>query len=269
MLQRLLSPALVSAIAHRGGGRLRPENTMAAFDHAATLGVDAMECDVQLSRDGVPVVIHDATLDRTCNAGGQVSALTAHDLARVDAGWHFGAAEDHPFRGRGFGVPSLIDLLSRHPTMPFVIEIKGDDAGFVRPVLDVVDRVGARERVIIGGFSQAVLDAVRREAPDLPTSASRREVRSALRRTRFFLSPRVDRFQVYQAPYYFRGRVIFGRRFVEGVRRTGLPIQAWIVDEEADMRRLIGWGVTGLISDRPDVAVRVRNALGHGGPPPS
>ncbi len=259
MLSRLLSVTAVSAIAHRGGSKLRPENTTAAFDHAAALGVDGMECDVQLSRDGVPVVIHDATLDRTTEARGPVSARSAAELARLDAGHHFGPEAGFPFRERGFGIPALDDVLARHPTVPFVVEIKGDDPSAVRPVLDVIDRAGARERTIIGGFSQDVLDQVRRLAPDLPTSASRAEVRSALRRTRMFLTPRVNGFRLFQAPYYFRGRRVFGRRFVAGARRTGLPIQAWIVDEEADMQRLVEWGVTGLISDRPDVAVRVRD----------
>jgi len=266
MLSRLLSPTAVSAIAHRGGAALRPENTMAAFDHAASLGVDGMECDVHLSSDGIPVVIHDATLERTTDATGPVSARSADELARLDAGWHFAPADGHPFRRRGFGIPALADVLVRHPTMPFVVEIKGHDPSLVRPVLEVLDRAGARERVIVGGFSQAVLDEVRRAAPDMPTSASRAEVRSALRRTRFLLAPRIDGFELFQAPYYIRGRTVFGRRFVTGVRRRGLPVHAWIVNEETDMRRLVGWGVTGLISDRPDVAVRVRDAVARAGP---
>ncbi len=265
MLSRLLSATHVSVIAHRGGGKLRPENTMAAFDHAATLGVDAMECDVRLSADGVPVLIHDATLDRTTDAAGPVAALRAGELAGVDAGFHFAPEAGHPHRARGFGVPRLEDLLTRHPTMPFVIEIKGDGVETVRPVLETVARAAARDRVVIGGFSQAVLDEVRRLAPGVPTSASRDEIRSAFWRTRLGLTPRVGAFHVFQAPYVFRGRRVFGRRFVTGARRTGLPIQAWIVDDEADMRTLITWGVTGLISDRPDVAARVRDGGGNRG----
>ena len=257
MLTGLLLPTRPVAIAHRGGSKLRPENTMAAFDHAAMLGVDAMECDVRLSGDRVPVVIHDATLDRTTDRTGPVDALSADDLARVDAGYHLGADAGYPHRGRGYGVPRLVDLLVRHPTMPFVVEIKGDTADLVRPVLEAIDRAGAADRVIIGGFSQTVLDLVRRHTPRLPTSASRAEITSALRRTRFGLRPRTSGFDLVQAPYYFRGRRIFGRRFVTGFVRAGLPVQAWIVDEEADMRRLIDWGVRGIISDRPDIASRV------------
>jgi glycerophosphoryl diester phosphodiesterase len=260
MLGRLLSPTAVSAIAHRGGSGLRPENTMAAFDHAATLGVDGLECDVRLSRDGVPMVIHDDTLERTTDAAGPVAARAADELARVDAGFHFDAEHGFPFRGHGFGVPRLLDVLARHPTMPFVVEIKGEAPGVVPAILDAVDRAGAGDRVIVGAFSQAVLDEVRWRAPDVPTSASDAEIRSAIRRTRLFLRPRHGAFRLLQAPFRYRGRTVFGRRFVAGAKRAGFPVHAWIVDEEADMRTLIGWGVTGLISDRPDVAVRVRDA---------
>jgi glycerophosphoryl diester phosphodiesterase len=260
MLARLLSSTAVSAIAHRGGSSLRPENTLAAFDHAATLGVDAMECDVRLARDAGPVVIHDETLERTTNGAGLVASRTADELAQLDAGVHFGEDRGFPFRGRGFGVPRLVDVLSRHPTMPFVIEIKGEAPGAVPAILDAVDRAGARDRVIVGAFSHAVLDEIRRRAPDVPTSASGDELRSAVRRTRVFLRPRSGAYRLLQAPYRYRGRTVFGRRFAAGARRAGLPVHAWIVDEEADMRKLVSWGVTGLISDRPDVAVRVRDA---------
>ena len=260
MLARLLSSTPVSAIAHRGGSGLRPENTLAAFDHAATLGVDAMECDVRLARDAVPVVIHDETLERTTTGAGPVASRTVDELAQLDAGVHFGADRGFPFRGRGFGVPRLVDVLSRHPTMPFVIEIKGEAPGAVPAILDAVDRAGARDRVIVGAFSHAVLDEIRRRAPDVPTSASGDEIRSAVRRTRVFLRPRSGAYRLLQAPYRYRGRTVFGRRFVAGARRAGLPVHAWIVDEEADMRTLVSWGVTGLISDRPDIAVRVRDA---------
>lgn len=244
-------------IAHRGGSKLRPENTVAAFDHAAHLGVDGLECDVHLARDGDLVVIHDATLDRTTDASGPVEALTSAELADVDAGYRFEQDGGHPFRGAGLGVPRLSDVLARHATLPFVIEIKGDRPETAVRLLEVLEFAGARDRVVVGGFSDVVLEEIRRRAPGVPTSASRREVQSALRRAFFRLPPSRPRYQLMQAPYRFRGRTVFGRSFVRAVRRGGLPVQAWIVDDAAEMERLIGWGVSGLISDRPDIAMRV------------
>src|SRR5512142_656926 len=88
--------------AHRGGSKLRPENTIAAFDHGLALGADGLEFDVHLSRDGVVVVHHDRMLDRTTNGRGPLAALTAEELRRVDAAklW----AE---FAGQDIGIPTL------------------------------------------------------------------------------------------------------------------------------------------------------------------
>lgn len=260
MLARLLSGDQVVAIAHRGGSRLRPENTMAAFDHAATLGVDGLECDVRLSRDGEVIVIHDDSLDRTSDASGRVSRHTAIELSRVDAGAHFRDGDTFPFRGRGFGVPRLRDVLERHPTLPFIIEIKGQAIPTARAALDVVVAMGAEDRVVFGGFSQAVLDFLRRAAPAIPTSASKREVKAALWRARLRLQARPGPYQLLQVPYHLRGRRIFGQAFVASSRTAGIPVQAWIVDMPRDMQALIGWGVSGLISDRPDLAVECARA---------
>jgi glycerophosphoryl diester phosphodiesterase len=266
---RLLSLDTPIAVAHRGGSRLRPENTLAAFDHGAALGADAFECDVHLSKDDEVVVIHDPTLDRTTDATGPVAARSARELAEVDAGFNFRGAEGHPYRGRGIGVPTLRELLTRHPSMPVIVEIKGDDPRTARRTVEVIREVGAVERVVIGGFSRVVLDVVRREAPEIPTGASGPEVRSAVRRATFGLAPRPSPFEVFHAPFIWFGKQRFGRRFVRAARRAGRPVQAWIVDREDHMRTLLDWGVTGLISDRPDVAVEVvrrRRGTGVAGP---
>ncbi|MDA1185518.1 MAG: glycerophosphodiester phosphodiesterase family protein, partial [Acidobacteria bacterium] len=104
--------------AHRGGSALGPENTLAAFDLGMRAGADGLELDVHLSADGVPVVHHDATLDRTTSASGPVVAHTAADLARVDAGYRFAGRGEFPFRGQGVGIPSLSDVLRKYPDVP-------------------------------------------------------------------------------------------------------------------------------------------------------
>ncbi len=260
MLTSLLSLDHRSVIAHRGGSKLRPENTMLAFDHAVDLGVDALECDVHLSRDGEVVVIHDATLDRTTDASGIVATLTAGELARVDAGARFGADAGLPFRGRA-GVPRLAELLERHQDIPVIVEIKGDDPSVVPAVLGVIEEAefdgsGHHRRVQL-----RVLSAVRRLAPEIPTGAARDEVQAALRRSLLRLRPRPTGYRLFQTPYRLRGRQIMTRAFVRAARRGEFPVQAWIVDEAEDIRRLLGWGVSGITSDRPDVALQVVRAF--------
>jgi glycerophosphoryl diester phosphodiesterase len=257
LVSRLLSLSPPVAIAHRGGAKLRPENTLPAFEHALTLGVDALECDVHLSRDGEPVLIHDATLDRTTDAFGPVSGLTADELSRVDAGYRFGASERFPFRGRGVSVPRLSALLDRSAGVPVIVEIKGEDPRIANRVIDVVSACAAEGRIVLAGFSQVVLATARRRAPDLVTSASRLEVQAALRRAYVRLAPSRAGFQLMQVPLRLRGQRVLSRTFVRVLRRAGIPVQAWIVDEIEDMQRVLDWGVTGIISDRPDRAVEV------------
>ena len=244
-------------IAHRGGSKLRPENTMAAFAHALDLGVDALECDVHLSRDGEPVIIHDATLDRTTDGTGPVAALTARELAHVDAAYRFAPERGFPLRGQGIAIPRLADLLTGCRERPVIVEIKGDDPRAADRTVDVVVAAGAAERVIFAGFSHPVLSAIRARSHAFVTSASRQEVQSAVRLAYLLLRPRRPAYRVFQAPLRFGRRQVLTRALVRGLVRAGVPAHAWIIDEEAEMRMLLGWGVMGLISDRPDIALRV------------
>jgi glycerophosphoryl diester phosphodiesterase len=200
-------------------------------------------------------------LDRTTNASGPVSAHTAEELAQADAGYHFGADEKFPFRGQGHGIPRLSQLLSRCPAIPIVVEIKGDDRRVADRVIDIVLESRAAERVVIGGFSHEVLTAVRQRLPDLTTSASAVEVQSALRRSYLRLSPRRTGYGLFQVPMTLRGRQVLTRPFVRVLVRARIPVHAWIVNEIADMHMLLEWGVSGLISDRPDRAVEVVRGL--------
>jgi len=222
-------------IAHRGGSKLRPENTMAAFDHAVEIGVDAIELDVHLSRDGHAVVIHDPTLQRTTEGSGAVADFTADELAR-------------------FNVPTLTSVLERHREMPFMIELKLESAEMVRAVGKAVDETHAGERVSFGSFSHTALTLMRATGWVL-TSASVHEVTSALIRSKCFMQPSRDRaYELFQVPEVTKaGTRVVSPRFVKLARAAGLPVHVWVVDAVEDIRRLLGWGVTGFISDRPDV----------------
>jgi glycerophosphoryl diester phosphodiesterase len=242
--------------AHRGGSRLAPENTMAAFDRAAAEGVDGFELDVRLSRDAEVVVCHDARLDRTCDARGAVADLSAAELARVDAGFRFVADDGtRPFRGRGLGVPMLRDVLARYPRHPLIVEMKEDTAAMAEATVSVLRETGALGRVCLGSFGEKVLRHARRLAPEAATGGSRGEVLQAMVCAWWGRLPLLRGYRALQVPER-RGRWrVVTPRFVRAAHRSGVPVQVWVVDDEEDMRRLLGWGVDGLITDRPDVAV--------------
>lgn len=241
--------------AHRGGAGLAPENTVAAFDRALAEGADGLELDVRLSRDAVPVVHHDRTLERTTNLRGAVSSFTAEELARADAGHHFARGDARPFRGLGIGIPTLASVLARYPDLRLIVEMKGNSPDLARAVVDLVRRTGAVERVCLGSLSRGVVRAARALEPAVATSAAREEVRWALYRSwcRWPVS-RVP-YAGYQIPERFGGTRIVSPLFVEGAHRSNLQVQVWTVDAESDARRLLQWGVDGLITDRPDVIV--------------
>jgi glycerophosphoryl diester phosphodiesterase len=252
--------------AHRGGAALRPENTMASFDHGLSLGADGLELDVHLSRDGVVVVHHDDTLDRTTNAQGPLAARTADELARVDAGYWFtsdspqAATPAYPFRGHGFGVPRLREVLDRHRHARVIIELKTAEAELVRRTIDDIRAAGALERVALGSFHGRALHEARRYEPRIPTGAAREETRWALYRSRVRWPLGRTPYREFQVPERAGSTVIVTPRFIAHAHRAGLPVRIWTVDDRDDMVRLLEWGADSVISDRPDIAVPVVRA---------
>lgn len=247
--------------AHRGGARLAPENTVAALDNGLALGADGLEIDVQLSADGVPVVIHDRTLARTTDRVDPVRALTADELARVDAGYRFERAGGHPFRGQELGVPTLAAVLARHREARVIIEMKGSEPELARAVARDVVAAGAVDRVCVGSFYQRSIVTLRQESPDIVTSASQPEARWALHRSWVrwpWIGPRP--YVAFQVPERAGRLRVVTPTFVDQVHHEGQVIQVWVVNDEPDIIRLLDWGVDGVISDRPDVAVKVNAA---------
>jgi glycerophosphoryl diester phosphodiesterase len=222
--------------AHRGGSALAPENTMAAFANGLALGADGVELDVHLSGDGVVVVIHDPTVDRTTSSRGGVAALTAGELARLH-------------------VPALSDVLREFRDARVIVELKVNSKQLARAVVDAVRRADAVERVCLGSFGLRALNAARGLAPAIATSASREEVRWALYQSWVRRFPSRARYGGFQVPEFTGKTRVVSQRFVELAHRAGLGVHVWTVDAEEDARRLLSWGVDALITDRPDLIV--------------
>lgn len=246
--------------AHRGGSARGPENTLAACERGLASGADGLECDVHLSRDGIPVVIHDATLDRTTDLSGPVAERTAAELARADAAFHFAPDQGYPLRGRGIGVPTLDEVLQQSREARVIIEAKRGGPALARAIAELVARTNALHRVCVGSFDQKTLDALRALAPEIPTSGSEPEARWTLYRSWIRWPVASSQPHVaFQVPER-AGRIrVASPTFVRQVHREGRVVQVWVVNEPADVRRLLDWGVDGIISDVPDVAVKVRD----------
>jgi glycerophosphoryl diester phosphodiesterase len=243
--------------AHRGGSGLAPENTIEAFDNGLALGADGLELDVHLSRDATVVVHHDFTLDRTTNGRGRISAHSADELARLDAGYQFARDGFHPYRGRGIGVPTLAALLARHRDPRVIVELKGNLPELAAAAIEVVQRADAVDRVCFGSSSRRVLRTARALEPAIATSAAREEVRWALYRSWCRWPVRRPPYAGFQVPEWSGGTRVVSRRFVDMAHRANLGVHVWTVDTEGDARRLLEWGVDAIITDRPDVIIPV------------
>lgn len=241
--------------AHRGGSKLRPENTLLSFDHGLALGANGLEFDVRLSSDGVPMVHHDETLDRTTSGSGPLSALTADALQQVDAGHHFHDLDGQSWRDRGARIPRLEEVLARYPACPCILELKGTDPEVGRVAAAVVRAAGAIPRVCFAGFTDAVVCAARDTGVEVTTSAASEEIRWFLYRSWVGLAPTRTAYRAFQVPETSGATRVVSPRFVRAARRAGLPVAVWTVDEPEAMERLLDWGVRGLITDRPDLAV--------------
>jgi glycerophosphoryl diester phosphodiesterase len=242
--------------AHRGGAALRPENTFAAFDHGLSLGADGLELDVHLSRDGIVVVHHDATLDRTTNATGPLVALSASELAALDAGWQFGPPR-YPFRGEAGGIPTLADLLRRYRGIPMIIELKVNHPELAERTIHAIRAAGALNRVAVGAFGTRVLRSARASEPRLITGSSQEETRLALYRSWVRWPVRNPAYDAFQVPELSGRTRVVSPRFIRYAHESGLAVQVWTVNRSEDMQRLLAWGVDGIITDRPDIAVGV------------
>jgi len=237
-------------VAHRGGGKLAPENTIAAFRQAMDAwAADMLEMDVHLTRDGEVVVIHDPTVDRTTDGSGAVVDLTLEELQSLDAGYRFVDLDgEHSFRGRGITVPTLDEVMDACPGVWLNIEIKaGAAAG---PLVALLRRRGEQHRVLVA----AELERTRREARGYegPWGASRRDclLFIALHRLPGLYTPDAD---IFQVPESWKGWRVVTPRLIEAAHRRNIPVQVWTVDDPADMRRLLEWGVDGIQTDRPDL----------------
>ena len=248
-MNALLDPAAKLVIAHRGNSAFVPENTLESFQQAVELGADALEFDVRLSRDGKAVVIHDATLERTTNGRGAVSALTLDELQRLDAGHRFtrDGGRTFPFRGRGISLPAFEFVLSAFPRMPMIVEIKTRAAS--AEVRRLIERSGAAARVLVGAFDDAAIAPFRGTA--VAHSASRRELIRLFGRALLPGAPLRLPYQAIAMPPHTHGVPLPVQRFATMARAAGGTTHVWTVDDPAQARRYWSGAVNGIITNDP------------------
>jgi glycerophosphoryl diester phosphodiesterase len=226
----LLDLSARPVIAHRGASAEAPENTLAAFELAVRQGADALELDIRLSRDGVPIVLHDPTLDRTTRLKGSAAAFTAAELRRAK-------------------VPTLAEVLTAFPRAPMLLDLKEAAAQFA--VRELLLSHNAVERCVVAGDDGAVLAGFRGTA--FATGACRTDIATFYGRAAVRALPPSVSYRLLSVPVRHRGLPVPTRWFVRAARSLGCPVHVWTVDSPDLARRLWGRGVAGIVTNAPTV----------------
>jgi glycerophosphoryl diester phosphodiesterase len=246
----------VLVIAHQGGDGLFPSNTLYAFEEAAKLGVDILELDIHASKDGVLVVIHDDTVDRTTDGAGKVSDLTLEQLKELDAGYDWSPerkGETFPYRNKGITVPTLEEVFQAFPEHRINIEIKQESPSITQPLCGLIREYEKQEQVLVVSFSDIAINEFREVCHEVVTGGAPGEIRTFYIFHRLFLGGLYRSFaDAFQVPEYQDSLQIVTERFVKDAHRKNIDVQVWTVDATEDMKRFIDLGVDGIITDRPD-----------------
>ncbi|WP_043729303.1 glycerophosphodiester phosphodiesterase [Streptomyces zinciresistens] len=226
----------VTVVGHRGDPYRVRENTLASLRSARALGVDAVEIDVRLSADGVPVVLHDATLKRLWEHDRPLAALSAAEVRGLTAG----------------GVPTLAEALDAGEGSRLMLDLPGaPDVRAARRIVDVVRACGAEDRVYYCAGASAML-AVRAADPAAEIAL-----------TWTTLAPPRPGLLAAVRPRWLNYRFpLVDRALAERVHRAGLLLSVWTPDTRRSLRRLLDAGVDSITTNRPDVLLSLRSAQG-------
>ncbi|MEU9270320.1 glycerophosphodiester phosphodiesterase [Streptomyces sp. NPDC048251] len=234
--------------AHRGGAADGLENTTAQFRRAVEAGYRYIETDVHATRDGKLVAFHDATLDRMTDGAGRIADLLWSDIR------HARVAGKEP-------VPLFEELLETFPEVRWNVDLKAEPA--LHPLLNLIARTGAWDRVCVGSFSEArVVRAQRLAGPRLATSYGTRGVLN-LRLRSWGVPAALRRSAVAaQVPESQSGIPVVDRRFVRAAHARGLQVHVWTINDPDRMHRLLDLGVDGIMTDHIDTLREVMEDRG-------
>ncbi len=247
-------------VAHRGGAALMPENTLAAFENALKIGVDMVETDVHLSKDGELIVMHDPDVSRTTDGRGQIGELTLAEIKRLNA-----AAKNARGGVSHQAVPTLgelLDVVRGKGKIQIEIKLGAGSArypGIERKVVDAITARGMMSDVLIISFDFPTLKEIKSLDARLKTGAL---VTAAWMGSRSLASPErvvAEALDATGADYFMPPGNTVSAELAHAVRARGLKIGVWTVNAEPEMRRLAGLGVDAITSDDP---IELKRVLG-------
>ncbi len=247
-------------IAHQGGDGVWPGETMFAYQNARDLGVDVLEMDIHITADKKLILMHDETVDRTTDGTGEIESMKLDELKKLDAAydWSPDGGQTYPYRGKGLKVATLEEVFQAFPEMHMTIEIKKSARSMTKPFCDLIREYNMQDKVLVASFYDERLKEFRDECPGIATSSAKNETTVFVLLTKAFLggfySPK---FFALQVPEESGGITVMTPGFVRAAHARNLAVEPWTINDEETMRKLIEWGVDGIITDRPDILIKV------------
>lgn len=255
----LLDLSARPVIGHRGNRAHAPENTLESFAQAVAAGADAIELDVRMSADGVPVVIHDPNVQRTTDGTGDVAGMTFSDLSALDAGARFTTDDgtSYPYRGKGHRIPTFDEVLEAFPDTPVLIEIK--TAAAAAAVRRSIEACRAEERTLVDSMEGLALQIF--ADSKIPIGASRSDVIRVMTEVLLHLPLTPFAFKALCVPPSHYGLRVPLRRFARVAPSQNCVLHVWTINDPAVATELWLDGIHGIISDDPAAMLRARALL--------
>ena len=254
-------------IAHGGGQGLHPPNTLEAFEHAAALGCDALEMDLRLTRDDVLVTLHDESIDRTSDGRGRAIDFTVAELKATNFGYKFkdpGGAQ--PYRNTAARIATLEELFQKYPTTPMIVELKDrgtNGAKAAARLSALITRYQRAADVIVASFDDATLNEFRRlSGGNVFTAAAVNTIKWFVLLSRLHLdwfAPTGN--QALQIPTTKYGYRLDFPALIRAAHRRNMAVHYWTINDPGEMKRLINLGVDGIMTDRPDLMLKVAGQI--------
>lgn len=250
-------------IAHQGGEHLAPSGTLEAFKNAAQLGVDVIEFDIHMTKDGHLVSIHDPTVDRTTNGTGKINDMTLDEVQSLDAGDYFVDLDgEHSYRNQGVYIPTVEESLEAVPNMRWNIEIKdSNDPALYKEISnklwEIVQEYELEDRVLIASFDHDIIDMVHKASEgEALVSGGRGEITKFVIIHKLLLNGlyRSD-IQAIQIPTS-EGKVnLKDKKIIKGAKQKAIDVHYWTINDQETMKELLNLGANGIITDRPDLMI--------------
>ncbi|MEZ4330642.1 MAG: glycerophosphodiester phosphodiesterase [Myxococcota bacterium] len=255
MLHPFFDVAHPIVIGHRGAAGDHPENTLPSFEAALADGAAILESDVHVTADGVPILLHDPTLERVCGVPEAAHEIAFPALRRHDAGAGFRTADGaRPFLGRRIRVPSLEEAFEAFPEARFNLEIKCPGDAVLRETLRLIERFERADRTLLTAGEDAIMRDLR---PAVAASglrpalgASPGEVLAVIANAQG-QGPMPADVMALQIPATFGGQPLVTPRLVEHAHAHDIEIHVWTVNALEEIERLLALGVDGIVTDHP------------------